>query len=81
MTDADDWKIYQVERAIKHMTRARVTSTRNSDHVLFVIDFRWEFRVDEDNLHKLWNCSETPSEFLKAFDKMGEANIRLSVLR
>ncbi len=64
-------RAFDVQTTLSRVTRLRVdTRQLDTQEVHYTIGFKWDFVLDEDDLHKLYNATDSDSEFRAAFDEM-----------
>ncbi|MCI1142157.1 hypothetical protein MOP88_07360 [Sphingomonas sp. WKB10] len=62
---------FDVQTSLARITRLRVATCGLNDHeVLFRIGFTWDLALDEDDLRKLYNATDSDAAFRDVFDQL-----------
>lgn len=62
---------FDVQITLSRVTRLRVdTRQLDGQEVHYTIGFKWDLVLDEDDLRKLYNATDSDSEFRAAFEEM-----------
>ncbi len=64
-------RAFDVQTTLSRVTRLRVDTRKLDDReVLFTIGFSWDLVLDEDDLRKLHNATDSDSEFKAALEEL-----------
>ncbi len=64
-------RAFDVQTTLSRVTRLRVDTRKLNDReVMFTIGFTWDLVLDEDDLRKLYNATDSDSEFRTAFEEL-----------
>lgn len=66
-----DHAAFDVQTTLAKVTRLRVdTRQLSQDEVQYQIGFKWSLVLDEDQLRRLWNNTESLTEFNTILDEL-----------
>lgn len=62
---------FDVQTSLARITRLRVdTRALNDSEVLYIIGFKWNLALDEDELDRLYDAVESDAQFREVFDTL-----------
>ena len=71
--------VFDVQTTLAKATRLRVdTRQLNEYEVQYQIGFKWTLTLDEDQLRKLWNNTESMEQFNKELDALKPDNLKFN---